>query len=147
MYSCALWDEPENGVRGDLTVGPTPGDLEAAQQRKIMHLLGKARLRPGDKVLEFGTGWGALAIQVGFGCHTPIMSFSNTIYYHGFREIRRLYLAARWNQLLSLKSKWTLPSNEHAKQECRIACAFSSVTIAGCRLRSSILLTRLSQAR
>jgi cyclopropane-fatty-acyl-phospholipid synthase len=59
MYSCALWDEPENGVRGDLTIGPTPGDLEAAQQRKIMHLLRKARVRPGDRILEFGTGWGA----------------------------------------------------------------------------------------
>lgn len=31
MYSCAIWDEEENDVRGDLTVGPIPGDLEAAQ--------------------------------------------------------------------------------------------------------------------
>ncbi|EIN07709.1 S-adenosyl-L-methionine-dependent methyltransferase [Punctularia strigosozonata HHB-11173 SS5] len=43
MYSCALWGEAENGVRGDLTVGPTPGDLEAAQQRKITTVLAKAR--------------------------------------------------------------------------------------------------------
>ena len=64
MYSCALWGDEEGGVRGDLTHGPTPGDLEAAQQRKIHHVLRTARLKPGDRVLEFGTGWGALAIEV-----------------------------------------------------------------------------------
>ena len=63
MYSCALWSEAENGVRGDLTVGPTPGDLEAAQHRKIHYLLKKARVRPGDRLLEIGTGWGAMSIQ------------------------------------------------------------------------------------
>ena len=64
MYSCALWSDEEGGVRGDLTHGPTPNDLEAAQQRKIHHVLRTARLKPGDRVLEFGTGWGALAIEV-----------------------------------------------------------------------------------
>ncbi|KAI0033834.1 cyclopropane-fatty-acyl-phospholipid synthase [Vararia minispora EC-137] len=43
MYSCALWSDQENGVRGDLTVGPRPGDLEAAQHRKIHNILHKAR--------------------------------------------------------------------------------------------------------
>ena len=64
MYSCAIWGEEENGVRGDLTVGPTPGDLESAQTRKIHHILKKARVRPGDRLLEIGTGWGAMAIGV-----------------------------------------------------------------------------------
>lgn len=64
MYSCALWSEEEGGVRGDLIQGPTEGDLEAAQMRKIHHVLQAARLKPGDRVLEFGTGWGALAIEV-----------------------------------------------------------------------------------
>lgn len=45
MYSCAIWGENENGVRGDLSVGPTPGDLESAQQRKIHTILNKARVR------------------------------------------------------------------------------------------------------
>jgi hypothetical protein len=35
MYSCALWSEAEGGVRGDLEMGPNPGDLEAAQLRKF----------------------------------------------------------------------------------------------------------------
>ncbi|KAF8994980.1 S-adenosyl-L-methionine-dependent methyltransferase [Cyathus striatus] len=49
MYSAALWSDKENGPRGDLTVGLSEGDLEAAQQRKIQHFLKKARLRPGDR--------------------------------------------------------------------------------------------------
>ena len=65
MYSCALWGDEEGGVRGDLARGPAPGDLEAAQMRKIHTLLRYARVRPGDRLLEIGTGWGAMSIQVG----------------------------------------------------------------------------------
>ena len=50
MYSCALWGDEEGGVRGDLARGPAPGDLEAAQMRKIHHVLRAARLKPGDRV-------------------------------------------------------------------------------------------------
>ena len=39
MYSCALWSEEEGGVNGDLVSGPTRGDIEAAQMRKIHHVL------------------------------------------------------------------------------------------------------------
>ncbi|KAF9032674.1 S-adenosyl-L-methionine-dependent methyltransferase [Hymenopellis radicata] len=46
MYSCALWDDAEGGVRGDLDLGPTPGDLEAAQRRKLHHVLRQARVKP-----------------------------------------------------------------------------------------------------
>ncbi len=69
MYSCALWSEAEGGVRGDLEFGPTPGDLEAAQMRKIHHVLRKARVKPGHRILEFGSGWGGLAIEVGLLPH------------------------------------------------------------------------------
>ena len=64
MYSCALWSEAEGGVRGDLEMGPNPGDLEAAQRRKIRHVLDAARVKAGDRILEFGSGWGGLAIEV-----------------------------------------------------------------------------------
>lgn len=66
MYSCALWSEAEGSVRGDLDMGPTAGDLEAAQLRKIHHVLKAARVKPGSRILEFGTGWGGLAIEVPF---------------------------------------------------------------------------------
>jgi cyclopropane-fatty-acyl-phospholipid synthase len=41
-----------------------PGDtLEAAQARKIDTLLDRLDLRPGDRLLEIGCGWGSLAIE------------------------------------------------------------------------------------
>ncbi|KAJ3416387.1 hypothetical protein HDV05_001955 [Chytridiales sp. JEL 0842] len=50
-YSCPIWlNEADN-------------DLEAAQYRKIHALLERACIRPGDHVLEIGTGWGALSIE------------------------------------------------------------------------------------
>lgn len=66
MYSCALWSSAEGGVRGDLQPEgrDIANDLETAQLRKIHHVLAKARLRPGYRVLEFGSGWGSLAIEV-----------------------------------------------------------------------------------
>ncbi|OCH88840.1 cyclopropane-fatty-acyl-phospholipid synthase [Obba rivulosa] len=78
MYSCAIWGEEENGVRGDLTAGPTPGDLEAAQLRKIRHILKKARLRPGDRLLEIGSGWGAMSLEAArMGCTVDTVTLSS----------------------------------------------------------------------
>ncbi|KAK2462275.1 hypothetical protein APHAL10511_005581 [Amanita phalloides] len=78
MYSCALWSEAEGGVRGDLEFGPTPGDLEAAQMRKIHHVLQKARVKPGHRILEFGSGWGGLAIEAArtYGCEVDTLTLS-----------------------------------------------------------------------
>ena len=78
MYSCALWSDAEGGVRGDLVSGPTPGDLEAAQRRKIHHVLRRARVKPGHRILEFGSGWGGLAIEAAraFGCEVDTLTLS-----------------------------------------------------------------------
>ncbi|KAI0647931.1 cyclopropane-fatty-acyl-phospholipid synthase [Trametes meyenii] len=38
--------------------------LEAAQFRKLRHIVRKADIRPGHRILEIGSGWGALAILV-----------------------------------------------------------------------------------
>ncbi|KAI6128552.1 Mycolic acid cyclopropane synthetase-domain-containing protein [Pisolithus croceorrhizus] len=78
MYSCALWTDAEGGVRGDLVTGPTPGDLETAQLRKIRHVLTAARVKPGDRILEFGSGWGGLAIEAArtFGCEVDTLTLS-----------------------------------------------------------------------
>ncbi len=64
QYSCPIWGDKEGGVRGDLTGQRTYGDLERAQERKIDYVLKKARLRPGHRLLEIGSGWGSLAIAV-----------------------------------------------------------------------------------
>ncbi|KAI0699807.1 cyclopropane fatty acid synthase [Cytidiella melzeri] len=78
MYSCALWSADEGGVDGDLRSGPRPGDLESAQRRKIHHVLKKARVRPGHRILEFGSGWGGLAIEAArtFGCEVDSLTLS-----------------------------------------------------------------------
>jgi cyclopropane-fatty-acyl-phospholipid synthase len=56
-YSCAHFDTDAAGV-------PVPGDdLERAQVRKIDDLLDLAGVGPGTRLLEIGTGWGALAIR------------------------------------------------------------------------------------
>jgi cyclopropane-fatty-acyl-phospholipid synthase len=64
QYSSALFSDAENGVKGDLTHGVVDGDLEAAQERKLHHVLKAVRAKAGDRLLEFGSGWGALAITV-----------------------------------------------------------------------------------
>lgn len=80
MYSCALWSSAEGGVRGDLTPSPSsPSNaLETAQLRKINHVLLKARLRPGHRLLEFGSGWGGLAIVAArsYGCKVDTLTLS-----------------------------------------------------------------------
>jgi len=63
MYSCAIWGDEEGGIQGDLQPDLKSDGLEAAQQRKLRHIFRQARLKPGQRVLEFGTGWGGLAIQ------------------------------------------------------------------------------------
>ncbi len=48
QYSCAYWGD------GDDT-------LEAAQEAKLAHIAAKLDLKPGQKVLDIGCGWGGLA--------------------------------------------------------------------------------------
>ncbi|KAG8218257.1 Mycolic acid cyclopropane synthetase-domain-containing protein [Butyriboletus roseoflavus] len=78
MYSCGLWSDAEGGVRGDLINGPFPGDLESAQLRKIRYVLTAAKVRPGDRILEFGSGWGGMAIEAArtFGCEVDTLTLS-----------------------------------------------------------------------
>jgi cyclopropane-fatty-acyl-phospholipid synthase len=49
-YSCARFAEPDDA-------------LEDAQQRKVRMLLDRLDLRPGQRLLEIGCGWGTLAIE------------------------------------------------------------------------------------
>ncbi len=50
VYSCGYWDD---GVQ----------TLDDAQVAKIDHTLRKVRLRPGERLLDIGCGWGALVIR------------------------------------------------------------------------------------
>jgi cyclopropane-fatty-acyl-phospholipid synthase len=67
-YSAALF---ESGIRGKAPhfvacppLGLEDADaLRRAQERKIDRLLDEARVGPGTRVLEIGTGWGELALR------------------------------------------------------------------------------------
>ncbi len=51
QYSCAYWKEGTN-------------TLEEAQQNKINHIIKKLDIKPGQKILEVGCGWGGMAFEV-----------------------------------------------------------------------------------
>ena len=76
MYSTGIWSDEEGGVRGDIG-SPTHGldkALESAQQRKLHHVCKALRLFPGARLLEFGSGWGGLAIEVRFRAQANVLS-------------------------------------------------------------------------
>ncbi len=49
VYSCAYFHSPEE-------------DLDTAQERKLDYICRKLRLRPGQRLLDIGCGWGGLVI-------------------------------------------------------------------------------------
>jgi len=51
VYTCAYYEHPVM-------------ELEQAQQAKLEYICRKVRLRAGDRVIETGSGWGALAIHM-----------------------------------------------------------------------------------
>ncbi len=66
MYSSAVFEGAED-------------DLHSAQKRKIKHLAEKLRIKPGAKVLEIGSGWGAMAIHLAkeMDCDVTTVTLSN----------------------------------------------------------------------
>jgi len=55
QYSCAYWDFAKHGP--DMT-------LEQAQADKKAHIAAKLDLRPGQRVLDIGCGWGGMALYL-----------------------------------------------------------------------------------
>lgn len=39
-------------------------ELQEAQMRKLGHIIRSARIAPGQRILEIGSGWGALAVRI-----------------------------------------------------------------------------------
>ena len=50
VYSCAYFSAPEE-------------DLDSAQERKLDYICRKLRLRPGERLLDIGCGWGGLIMH------------------------------------------------------------------------------------
>lgn len=65
MYSSALWEGEDD-------------TLEIASTRKLNRICHWLDLKPGDRVLEIGTGWGGFAVHAAryFGCHVTTTTIS-----------------------------------------------------------------------
>ncbi|WP_028237012.1 SAM-dependent methyltransferase [Pseudomonas brassicacearum] len=81
MYSAALFESPEQS-------------LEEAQFNKLARICRKLDLRPGDHLLEIGTGWGSLAIYAAshYGCKVTTTTLSLEQYTHTCRRVEELGL-------------------------------------------------------
>ncbi len=56
-----LWLDPTMNYSSAWFEGDRSGDLVAAQRAKVRRALDECEVKPGDRVLEIGCGWGALA--------------------------------------------------------------------------------------
>ncbi len=59
QYSCAYFLSPDD-------------DIDTAQLNKRRHLASKLLLRPGQKVLDIGSGWGGLALYLAAECGVDV---------------------------------------------------------------------------
>jgi cyclopropane-fatty-acyl-phospholipid synthase len=84
VYSCGYFCSPDD-------------TLEAAQIQKIDHILNKLRIQPGDRLLDIGCGWGALAMRAAekYGAKTLGITLSRNQYELAQERIAAAGLADR----------------------------------------------------
>jgi cyclopropane-fatty-acyl-phospholipid synthase len=88
-YSCAVFDDSEASLR-------------EAQEAKLDLACRKLELRPGDHLLEIGSGWGSLAIHAAsrYGCRVTTTTISRAQYELAVRRVQDAGLADRVTVLL-----------------------------------------------
>ncbi|MEW6688670.1 MAG: class I SAM-dependent methyltransferase [Pseudomonadota bacterium] len=89
VYSCAYFKSGSE-------------DLEQAQEQKLDHICRKLRLQPGDRFLDIGCGWGALAMHAAekFGAEATGITLSENQHALANERIRAAGLADRCRVLL-----------------------------------------------
>ncbi len=88
-YSCGVFESEDS-------------TLEEASAAKIDRLCRLLRLRPGDHLLEIGTGWGAFAIQAArrYGCRVTTTTISRAQHELAAERVARAGLEGRVTVLL-----------------------------------------------
>jgi cyclopropane-fatty-acyl-phospholipid synthase len=83
-YTCAYFPSPEM-------------TLEEAQIAKMDHVCRKLRLQPGEKVVEAGCGWGALALHMAtrYGVHVKAFNISHEQIAYATERARALGVGER----------------------------------------------------
>ena len=84
MYSCAIFPHPR-------------ATLQEASEAKLAHICDKLQLKPTDRVLEIGTGWGGFALYAAqhYGCHVTTTTISKQQYDYACRRVREAGLEDR----------------------------------------------------
>ncbi len=89
MYSSALWAGADD-------------TLAQASTRKLDAICRKLDLRPGERVIEIGTGWGGFALHAArqYGCHVTTTTISREQHAEAARRIAQAGLEAQVTLLL-----------------------------------------------
>jgi cyclopropane-fatty-acyl-phospholipid synthase len=89
VYSCAYF------TTGD-------EDIDTAQEQKLDHICRKLRLKPGDRLLDIGCGWGALIIHAAekYGVEATGVTLSENQYVMAEKRVHAAGLEGRCRVLL-----------------------------------------------
>ena len=74
-YSCGYFRSPED-------------TLEQAQVNKLRHIAAKLDLKPGQKVLDIGSGWGSMAIYLAEACDVEVLGVTLSTEQHALATQR-----------------------------------------------------------
>jgi cyclopropane-fatty-acyl-phospholipid synthase len=101
MYSCAFYE-------------PSNISLDEAAKKKIQRICNKLELKPGDHLLEIGTGWGGFAVYAAqeYGCKVTTTTISNKQHAFVKEKIKQLGLE---NQIELLNLDYRKLSGQYDK--------------------------------
>ena len=63
-FAATVSSTPTSHAASTLPTPPLADTLAEAQQRKLAHIVARARILPGHRVLEIGSGWGSMALYI-----------------------------------------------------------------------------------
>jgi len=89
MYSSAIWSDPAD-------------TLETASARKLEQICRKLDLKPTDRVIEIGTGWGGFALYAAthYGCHVTTTTISREQFAFSSKRVAEAGMGAHVELLL-----------------------------------------------